>query len=105
MSENQNQRRKVIIGSGSYGLYYGEMEASDAEVVATKAVRLFNCRHVRVWYGGTGGITSLAAWGPKAGRDNRIGAPAPSALITNVVNIYDVTPEAAAAFEAVQAQR
>jgi hypothetical protein len=102
---NETARRKVIIGSGSYGLYFGEIEASDEEIIAKKAVRLFGCRHIRRWYGGTGGITSLAAWGPKANKDNRIGAPATSALITNVVNVYDVTPEAAAAFESVLAQR
>lgn len=47
--------RAVLIGNGSYGLYIGETAASDKEILADKAVRLSNCRHVRYWYGKTGG--------------------------------------------------
>lgn len=96
-------RRHVVVTNASYGIYYGEVEASDAEISAAKAVRVFGCRHVARWYGGTGGITSLAAWGPK-GNDNRIGQPC-DALISNVANVFDATPEAVAAFAAVQASR
>lgn len=101
----ENQRRKVIVSNDGYGLYYGEVEASDDDIAAKRAVRVFNIRHILRWYGGTGGITSLAAWGPKIGKDNRIGAPAPSGLVTGVKNVFEVSPEAAAAFEAVQASR
>lgn len=101
----KNAWRNVIIGNEKYGLYYGEVNEADDVIIAKRAVRVRNCRHVCRWYGGTGGITSLAAWGPKAGADNRIGAPAPSALITGVVNVIDVTAEAAAAFAAVTATR
>lgn len=97
--------RTVLITNNSYGIYYGEIDASDADIVASKSVRVTNCRHVCRWYGGTGGVTSLAQWGPTAGKDNRIGEPVASALITNVANVYDVPASAAAAFDAVKASR
>ncbi len=50
----------------------------------------------------TGGITSLAAYGPCGPqvKDSRIGAPA-DALLNGVVNVIDCSAEAIAAFEAV----
>ena len=57
------------------------------------------------------GITSLAAWGPSEettkakGATNRIGAPTPSALLTDVVNVFDCPPESIAAFAAIKATR
>lgn len=97
-----NQRRFVIVGNQSYGLYYGETDASDEQINESKAVRLYGCRHIAQWYGKTGGITSLAAHGPCGPRvvDNRIGAPC-DALLTGVVNVYDCTPEAVAAFASI----
>lgn len=93
----KRKRRTVIIGNDKYGLYYGDVEASDEEIIAKKAVRVYGCRHIAYWQGGTGGITSLAAWGPKVGGDSRIGAPA-DALITGVVNVLDVSADARVAF-------
>ena len=103
----KTKRRYVIVGNGSYGLFCGLVEASDKEILAAKAVRVVECRHIRYWYGGTGGITSLAAWGPCGSRakDSRIGAPAPSALIADVRAVYDCTPEAVAAFASIVATR
>ncbi len=96
--------RAVLVGNQSYGLYIGETEASDAEIVASKSVRLANCRHVCQWYGKTGGVTSLAAHGPCGSRKNesRIGAPC-NALITGVVNVLDLSPEAVANFASIVA--
>lgn len=98
--------RHVIVGNQNYGLYYGETDATDEQVVETKAIRLVNCRHICHWCGKTGGITSLAAHGPCGPnvRQSRIGAPAPTALITGVVNVYDCTPEAVAAFAKIEAR-
>jgi len=95
--------RMVIVGNEKYGLYYGETSATDAEVAASRTIRLGNCRHVAQWYGKTGGITSLAAHGPCGSRknDSRIGAPAPSALIGGVVNVLDCTQEAIDAFSSI----
>ena len=98
------KRRYVVIGSGSWGLWYGQIDddaKTTAAIIQDKAVRVYGCRHVRYWYGPKGGITSLAAWGPNpANTGNRIGAPADS-LITSVVNVYDVPPEAQKRFAAV----
>ena len=100
----ENQKRFVIVGNQSYGLYYGETDASDREIAETKSVRLENCRHIAHWRGKTGGITSLAAYGPCGPkvRESRIGAPAPSSLLTGIVNVFDCTPEAVANFARIE---
>ena len=97
--------RAVLVGNQSYGLYIGETNATDDDIIATKAVRLTNCRHVCRWYGKTGGITSLAAFGPcgPSAGDSRVGVPVTSALITGVVNVLDLTPEAVASFAKIEA--
>jgi len=99
-----NGARHVIVGTTSYGLYFGTTEATDKEILEQKAVRLNDCRHIRYWYGKTGGITSLAAAGPCGPRakQSRIGAPSPSALISSVGNVFDCTPEAVAAFARIE---
>ncbi len=96
--------RHVLVGNQSYGLYIGQTDATDADVIASKAVRLVDCRHVCRWYGKTGGITSLAAFGPcgSQAKDSRIGAPC-NALVTGVVNVLDLTDEAVKAFAAIEA--
>lgn len=101
----KTKSRHVLVGNASYGLYIGETSASDKEIIASKAVRLTNCRHVARWYGKTGGITSLAAFGPCGPyvADSRIGAPC-NALVTGVVNVLDLTPAAVAAFAAIEAK-
>lgn len=101
--KTKTKTRWVLCGNSSYGLYIGRTDATDAAIVASKSVRLANCRHVARWYGKTGGITSLAQHGPcgPSVGDSRIGAPC-SALLTGVVNVYDLSPEAVAAFAAVR---
>lgn len=98
--------RMVLVGNEKYGLYIGKTAMPDAEILKARSVRLTDCRHVSQWYGKTGGITSLAAHGPCGARakESRIGAPAPSALLTGVVNVFDLSPEAVAAFAAIVAQ-
>jgi hypothetical protein len=100
MASKKNKSRFVIIGNKSYGLYYGEVSATDAEIIKTESVRVTNCRHICRWFGMTGGITSLAAHGPCGPRasESRIGAAAPSVLLAGVVNVLDCTPEAVANF-------
>ena len=101
----KSKTRKVLIGNASYGLWYGEIiddAKTTKEIVACKAAVVRNCRHVRYWYGPTGGITSLAAQGPDPAKQNKIGAPC-TALITQIVNVFDVSSEAAARFDAVKA--
>lgn len=96
--------RHVLVGNERYGLYIGIATATDDEIVASKSVRLTGCRHVARWFGRTGGITSLAAHGPCGPRkmESRIGAPS-DALLTGVVNVFSLTPEAVAAFASIEA--
>lgn len=99
-TKNAPARRTVIIGNQSYGLYLADVEASDADIIASKSVRGYNVRHICHWQGKTGGITSLAAFGPcgpKVG-ESRIGAPAETALLMGVVNVLDCSQEAIANF-------
>jgi len=100
--KKKSTERAVLVGNQSYGLYIGYTSATDAEIVGSKSVRLRACRHVCQWFGRTGGITSLAAHGPCGPRANesRIGAPA-DAVLTGVVNVYDLSAEAIAAFAAI----
>ena len=95
--------RHVLIGNKSYGLFIGETSATDAQILKSQSVRVKNCRHVSRWFGMTGGITSLAAHGPCGPRvaESRVGAPNPSALLTGVVNVFDLTPDAVEAFAAI----
>lgn len=95
--------RHVLVGNQSYGLYIGETDAKDADIIESKAVRLVNCRHVCQWFGKTGGITSLAAFGPCGSRksESRVGAPC-NALVTGIVNVLDLSPEAVKAFASIE---
>lgn len=88
----------AIIANSSYGLFAGLVESFDP---ATQVAIVKECRHVRYWYGKTGGITSLAAHGlcgPRAA-ESRIGAPC-AATLTHVINIFECSPEARATIEA-----
>ena len=100
-------KRYVIVGNGNWGLYYGQTAESDAAIVKSKAVRLYNCRHVCRWHcAKNGGITSLAAIGPSGPNVSqcRIGAPDPSTLILDVKAIHHCSAEAVQAFAAVEAK-
>ena len=103
----KNTERYVVIGCGSWCLWYGKVRETDAAILKTKSAKVYDCRHVRYWYGGTGGITSLAAWGPCGTRakESRIGAPCPSSLVTDVKAVHEYTSEAIAAFAAIEAVR
>lgn len=98
--------RAVLVGNENYGLFIGLTGASDAEILATRSVVLRECRHVAQWYGMTGGITSLAAHGPCGTRaaESRVGAPAKRALLSGVVNVFDLSPAAITAFDAIVAK-
>lgn len=103
----KSAERYAIIGHGPYGLSYGLVSASDEDIIRDKAVRVRECRNIRYWYGGKGGISSLSAWGPCGPRaqESRIGHPEPSTLILDVKAVRDCTPEAVAAFAAIVATR
>jgi len=98
--------RPVLLANKSYGLYIGEV-VDDGELApdGTRTIRATNVRHVAHWRGKTGGITSLAAHGPCGpnAKLSRIGAPAPAALLSGIVNVFDLTPEAVSAFAGIAA--
>jgi hypothetical protein len=94
-----------VIGAGTWGLYYGQVDFSpDAIAKAMKDGTVFvkNCRNIRVWYGAKGGITSLAAFGPRVEDDrNRIGSPT-DGWIGSPKNFYTVPKEAQKKFDAIK---
>jgi hypothetical protein len=96
---------RVMIGAGSWGLWTGIVDVSPvaiAEILKTKATHVTACRNIRYWYGPTGGITSLAALGPNPqDARNRIGVPV-DMLVTDIKNIYYLTPAAISNFDAVK---
>ena len=108
-SERKRQMKKItkterfaILANKSYGLYAGIVESFDA---ATGVAEVRDCRHVAQWYGKTGGITSLAAFGlcgPKSAQ-SRIGAPV-AATLSGIVNVFTCSPEARATIEAAEQQ-
>lgn len=96
----KNKKQNIcIICNDKYGIYYGDVLkfCTKNHVALVK-----DCRHVARWYGRTGGITSLAAYGlcgPNAG-DSRIGAATTSpATLTGIVNIFPVSSEAQKTFD------
>ena len=99
----KKSERYAIIANKSYGLYVGIVDKFDAGTGSGDGVvEAREVRHVAQWFGKTGGITSLAVHGlcgPRA-TESRIGAPAPRATLTGIVNVIDCTPEARATFEA-----
>ena len=91
-----------ILGNEKYGLYYGKIKSFDP---VTRVAEVEECRHVCRWYGKTGGITSLAAFGicgPQA-KDSRIAAPCKTATLTGIVNIFECSSEAQQAIDSFEA--
>lgn len=89
------KERPVLVGNEKYGLYIGYTTESDSAIIAKKSIRLRDCRHVSYWVGKTGGITSLAKYGPCGPKmsESRVGAPC-EALLTGIVNVFDLSREA-----------
>ena len=104
MATKKSNARHVLLANKSYGLYIGEI-VDNGELAAdgTRSIQVTNCRHVAHWRGKTGGITSLAAFGPCGPQAalSRVGAPTPSSVLGGIVNIFDLTPVAVAAFAAI----
>ena len=93
-----------IVGNGSYGLWYGIIRATDAQIIKNKAVRIYRARNIRYWYGKKGGISSLAAFGPCGPRqqESRIGAEIVSTLVLDVKAVHCCSPEAVVNFASVK---
>jgi hypothetical protein len=103
MKNVKTKKNHVIVGNGNYGLYFGYIKCSDAQAIKDKAVRIYECRHIARWYGKTGGISSLAAFGPcgPSVANSRIGFSCPSSLVMDVKAIHGCSDEAVKAFAAV----
>ena len=102
MKKTAKKDRWSIVGNGQWGLWFGLVRASDAEVTRTHSVRLYRARNIRYWYGRNGGITSLARFGlcGLRAKDSRIGAEITSTLLLDVKAVHACSPEAVATFHA-----
>ena len=96
----------VLVGKGSWGLWFGWITPKDAADPSLTNVKLHEARNIRYWYGRSGGITSLAEFGPCGPRfrENRIGAAIPWSNLTEVKAIHACSAEAVAAFASVDWQ-
>ena len=92
----------AIVGNGPWGLWFGRVIATDAEIAKTHSVRLFEARSIRHWYGRKGGITSLARYGLCGPRmtQSRVGGEAESTLLLEVKAVHLCSAAAAATFRA-----
>lgn len=97
----KSSKKYYIIGQRPYGLYAGFVTKRENQPDGSMTIEVEACRHVRYWYGKSGGITSLAAFGicgPRA-KESRIGA-AVNTVLANVISLYECSPEAQASIEA-----
>jgi hypothetical protein len=100
-AEKKKNDTMSILANTGYGLYAGIVEKSTPHADGTLTVEVRDCRHIARWYGKTGGITSLAAFGlcgPSASQ-SRIGAPV-RATLTGIRNVFECSTEARASIEA-----
>jgi len=102
----KSKGRTVIVGTNSGGLWYGQVRQRDADILRVGIATIYGARHVRYWYGRTGGISSLAAYGPCGPRaaESRIGAPDPATSLSCVAAVHTCSDEAIAAFAAIEAK-
>lgn len=89
---DQQQEHPVIVTTAHRGVFFGYAIATDGETVALKRAR--NCVY---WSEDVRGFMGLAANGPSDGC--RIG-PAADITLRNITAVVEVTPAAAAKWEA-----
>lgn len=90
------EAKYCIIANEKYGLYVGLVDSYDEK---SRVVKAREVRHVCHYKSKPGGLSSLAVHG-LIGSGQNIGAAAPSATLTGIVNVIECTPEARATFEA-----
>ena len=84
-----------IVRSQSAGVFAGEVAER-----AGKEVKILNAR--RLWYGaGAASLSQLAVSGTSRPKDCKFPEAVPSILVTEAIEILDVTPAARASIEAV----
>lgn len=87
-----------IVTDSHRDLWYGEVADPEA-MMRDGHGQIARCRHIAYWRGPKGGLTSLAVEGPEA--SSRIGRPAESAWVRDVVAVLAVSEAAAGRFGAV----
>jgi hypothetical protein len=106
IAKKPQNKNWVIVGKGTWGLWFGWITDKDATDPSLTSVRLNEARNIRYWHGRIGGITSLAAFGPCGSRfrENRIGAAIPWSNLNEVKAVHACTSEAVRAFASVDWQ-
>lgn len=84
--------RAVVVTTAHRGVFFGYTSDGDGETINLRA-----CRLCTYWSRAMRGFMGLASMGPD--KDCRIGPPA-DAQIRNITAVLEVTPEAAAKWEA-----
>lgn len=92
MAKVKSSERAVIVTTAHRGVFFGYSSDTGGETIALKRARL--CLH---WSKDVRGFMGLAAKGPTSGC--RIG-PAADITLRDITSVLEVTPAAAAAWEA-----
>lgn len=88
----QPTKRPVLVTTEYRGVFYGYAEDTSGE-----SIKLADCRNAICW-GTTKGFLELAKTGPT--NNSTIGSKAPLVDLRKVTSVADVTPEAAAKWDA-----
>ena len=85
--------RAVMVTTVNRGVFFGYATKTDGETI-----RIARARNCLYWHQNVKGVFGLAATGPSS--QCRIGPQVPGLELRNVTSVTDVTPEAAAKWEA-----
>jgi len=91
------EERPVMVTTEHRGVFFGYTTTTDEEALAKNAVRLRAVRNCVYWSADLRGFGGLAVVGPNS--NCKVGPSIPSAQVLNITGIWDVTPEAAKAWE------
>ena len=89
MATRKRKSRFVVVTTRDRGVFAGELANMDAKAGTCELKHVRNCLY---WDATVKGFLGLAATGPVG--KSRVGAQAPSMLVTAVTAIVDCTPDA-----------
>jgi hypothetical protein len=92
--EKMNENYKIV-RTYSAGVFAGEVVSRDGKEVVMR-----NARRIWFWVGAAS-LSELAVKGTKKPKDCKFPCPVPRVLLTEVIEILDVTEKAIASIEAV----
>lgn len=95
--------RWVIVVHSEGALTFGSIADSDHRIAKTRSVRVNHARHIGYYECAPGGVTSLAASGPRP--QTMVGEAAPSLLCLNVATVMDCSEEAIKAFSQLESHK